>query len=213
MVVTQFCKEVFTVNFKSRIAGSLLVLSLVAATCLRVDAQQRPSTVSGQKINPVAIIAILVGEPALPFSCEPGRPVVFLKVRVTNQGRASSSALPAGIEAYDKSTPPLRGTAALPVVRPGEVVEVTIPVNAPANPSAIAGKHEFQIRTAAFEHTESASSTVSVNIPAGFCRSASLRNGVENLVAPTPTPTPKSPNVPARPLQQQPPKNEPARHS
>jgi hypothetical protein len=200
-------------SFSSRFAACLLVLSLAAATCRRADAQQGPSPVTGQKINPVAIIAILVGEPALPFSCEPGRPVVFLKMRVTNRGRASSPALPAGIEAYDKSTPPLRGTAALPAVRPGEVVEVTIPVNAPANPSGIAGKHEFLIKTVAFGRAESASSTESVNIPAGFCRSASLKPGVDKLFAPTPTPTPKSPNVPARPPQQQPPINQPARHS
>ena len=190
-------------SFSLRFAALLLVPCLVAATARRVDAQQGPSPVTGQKINPVAIIAILVGEPALPFSCEPGRPVVFLKVRVTNRGRASSPALPAGIEAYDKSTPPLRGTAALPAVRPGEVVEVTIPVNAPANPSGIAGKHEFLIKTATFERSGSASSTVSVNIPEGFCRSASLRSEVEKVM-PTPTPTPKSPNVPARPSQQGP---------
>jgi hypothetical protein len=187
-----------------RIASCLLVLSLVAGTYGRVGAQQRASTASGHKTNPVAIIGILVGEPALPFSCEPGRPAVFLKVRVTNKGRANSPALPSGIEAYDKSTPPLRGTAALPALRPGEVVEVTIPVRAPANPSAIAGKHEFQIKTVAFEHAESAQSAVLVNIPAGLCRSASVRSEVEKVAVPTPTPTPKSPNVPARPPQQQP---------
>jgi hypothetical protein len=125
---------------------------------------------------------------------------------VANKGRATSPALPAGVEALDKSTPPLRGTAALPAVRPGEVVEVTIPVNAPANSSAIAGKHEFQVKQVkmvAFEHSEYASSPVLVKIPEGFCRSASLRSEVDKVM-PTPTPTPKSPNVPARPSQQQP---------
>lgn len=190
-------------SFSSRITACLLVLSLVAATCRRVDAQQGTPITGGPKTNPVAIMAILIGEPALPSSCGPGQPAVFLKVRVANKGRATSPALPAGIEAFDKSTPLLRGTAALPAVRPGEVVEVTIPVNAPANPSAIAGKHEFQVKMVAFQHTEYASSSVLVNIPEGFCRSGSLRSEVEKVM-PTPTPTPKSPNVPARPSQQQP---------
>jgi hypothetical protein len=75
MAVTQICKEVFTMSFSSRIAACLLVLSLVAATCRRVDAQQGTPTTGGQKTNPVAIMAILIGEPALPSSCGPARGV------------------------------------------------------------------------------------------------------------------------------------------
>jgi hypothetical protein len=41
--------------------------------------------VGGQKISPVAIIAILIGEPALAPNCAAGQPAVFLKVRVTNK--------------------------------------------------------------------------------------------------------------------------------
>jgi len=122
-----------------------------------------------------------------------------------------------GIEAYDSSTPPWRGTAALPALRAGEVVEETIAVNAPASPGTLAGRHVFHVRTVmnAKNHIEQSSSAapVLVDVPTGLCRNASLRPGVENMQGPTPTPTPRPVNVPAQPPRQQRPINEPAKHN
>jgi len=111
---------------------TLRIAAVFAALCLPF----RSYLIAGQKAvgsdaSPETIIAILNDEPAftLPSNCEPGQPVLSLSVRVTNKGRVNTPAVPAteGVAARDKSTPPWSGTAALPALRPGQVVAVTIP--------------------------------------------------------------------------------------
>lgn len=169
-----------------------------------------------KKEKPVFIIAVLIGmvEP----SCRPGQPVALLKVRVTNKGRVSTPALPAsdGLEAQDSSTPPWRGTAALPALRPGEAIEVAIPLQPPAN--LLPGKHAFQVtvnprHVIEQEHYQfNSAGPLVIEIPVGLCRTASIAPGVENLPPPN-TPTGRSPKVPERSPQPGPSRNTPRRNN
>jgi hypothetical protein len=98
---------------------TLRIAAFFAALCLPFSSYlvAGPKAVGGEA-SPETIVAILNDEPAfiLPTNCEPGQPVLLLRVRVTNKGRVNTPAVPTteGVASRDKSTPPWSGTAALP---------------------------------------------------------------------------------------------------
>jgi hypothetical protein len=77
-------------TFRLRVVASFLILCSLVASQISASEGRRDLPKNGNETKPLFIIAVLIGEPAP--SCEPGKPVAFLRVRVTNKSRVSTPA-------------------------------------------------------------------------------------------------------------------------